>query len=51
MSQALGRIPTQLLYVLIVSSLTVGFILGVYQLYRMLDRVNGKKTVAEPVRS
>ena len=46
-SQVLGNVPTQLLYVLIVSALTVGFILGSYQLYRLMNRVNGKNTVAE----
>ena len=48
-TQALGVVPTQLLYVLIVSALTVGFILGVYQLYRLLNRINSKKKVAEKV--
>lgn len=48
-TQSLGPVFTQLLYVLIVSVLTVGFILGSYQLYRLLDRVNGKKRVAEQV--
>lgn len=45
-TQVLGPVPTQLLYVLIVSALTVSFILGSYQLYRLLNRINGKKTVA-----
>ena len=49
-TEVLGPFFTQLLYVLIVSALTVGFILGAYQLYRLLDRVNGKKKVAEQVR-
>ena len=48
-TEALGVVPTQLLYVSIVSALTVGFILGVYQLYRLLNRCNAKKKVAEPV--
>ena len=48
-TEALGSVPTQLLYVSIVSALTVGFILGVYQLYRLLNRCNAKKKVAEPI--
>lgn len=40
----LGTVPTQLLYVLIVSVLTLGFILGAYQLFRLLNRVNGAKS-------
>lgn len=43
----LGTVPTQLLYVLIVSALTVGFILGVYQLYRLANRINSKNKVAQ----
>lgn len=43
---ALGRVPTQLLYVLIVSALTVGFILGAYQLYRLIGQWIGQKAVA-----
>lgn len=45
----LGTVTTQLLYVLIVSALTVSFILGAYQLYRLANRINGKKPVAESV--
>lgn len=48
-TEVLGVVPTQLLYVLIVSALTVGFILGVYQLYRFANRINSKKKVAEGV--
>lgn len=45
----LGTAPTQFLYALIVSALTVGFVLGIYQLYRLLNRLNDKKKVAETV--
>ena len=48
-TEVLGVVPTQLLYVLIVSALTVGFILGVYQLYRLANRINSEKKVAETV--
>ena len=47
----LGVVPTQLLYVLIVAALNVGFVLGVYQLYRLLNRLNAKKKVAQPAHS
>ena len=50
-TEVLGSVPTQILYVLIVSVLTVGFVLGVYQLYRLINRVNDKKKVAQAVRS
>ena len=50
-TQALGKVPTQLLYVLIVSMLTVGFILGCYRLYCLANRINEKKKVAEGVDS
>lgn len=50
-TEILGVVPTQLLYVLIVSALTVGFVLGVYQLYRLLNGLNAKKKVAEPAHS
>lgn len=46
-TDALGPVFTQLLYVLIVSALTVGFILGAYQLYRLLNRMNEKKPAVE----
>jgi hypothetical protein len=47
-AEVLGTVPTQFLYALIVSVLTVSFILGSYQLYRVLNRINAwKKTVAE----
>lgn len=46
----LGTVPTQILYALIVSGLTVSFIFGSYQLYRLVNRVNGgKKAVAEQI--
>lgn len=48
-TEVLGRVPTQLLYVLIVSALTVSFILGSYQLYRLLNMINRKKAVAQQV--
>lgn len=50
-TETLGVVPTQLLYVLIVSALNVGFVLGAYQLYRLLNRLNAKKKVAEPAHS
>jgi hypothetical protein len=50
-TEVLGVVPTQLLYVLIVSALTVGFVLGAYQLYRMANRINSKTKVAEPSHS
>lgn len=49
-ADVLGTVPTQFLYALIVSALTVGFVLGSYQLYRLVNRVNAdQKTDPEQV--
>lgn len=50
-TDVLGVVPTQLCYALIVSALTVGFVLGIYQLYRLLNRLNAKNQVAEMAQS
>ena len=48
-TEVLGVVPAQTCYALIVSALTVGFVLGIYQLYRLLNRLNDKKKVAKTV--
>ncbi len=39
LGEIIGAVPTQLLYILIVSALNVFFVLGVYQLFRLLARL------------
>ena len=50
-TDVLGAVPTQLCYALIVSVLNVGFVLGCYQLYRLVNKLNAKKQVAEMTHS
>jgi len=44
-SEAIGYVPTQILYVLVVTGLDVAFVIGAYYFYRLCRKLPGKKAM------
>ena len=44
-SEAIGYVPTQILYVLVVTCLDVAFVIGAYYFYRLCRKLLGKKAM------
>ena len=47
MSDAIGYVPTQILYVLVVTCLDVAFVIGAYWFYRLCRRLILGKAIIE----